>query len=476
MTERSYLWDGVVTGDASIAPYTAQEFLKYFSLTRSDNNQGVIPGYLGSLEPSFAGSSLAAVYVKAGAAIVDGRLYVLDEDTTVRISVPAAELGWRLDYLVLRVSGSQVRLTVVEGNPELLTPVVPAINESDVPIAVVYVTTQVADGYVYDRRPFLTNMYSDSIESHNNLIKNSDFSVYTPAAGDPPEWWAESGIFAASYPAKGTVAPLFYGGTRGRYVALSPNPTGAGEIGVAGVEAGIYQTIQAGGGKVFTLKGDIQLEAVGDEAFPTTLTVSLTGFDQYGSLVGYRQEAYVQRVEAENANFFPYRFTTEFKEEISFLSVSFTAASITTGAEGFVGQVVLTAGYNTGKIIEEQELIIHRNFVADANWNVTAKSDATTTIDLDTDFGGNIAAGNYAVMLRITIRDSTSNIGVCKIRILTMDGVDVGGVYLTNEPNDANRSGNILVPIDEARQFQIAVDATGAGTLDATVVIVGTLL
>lgn len=159
MTERSYLWDGTVTGDASLAPYSAEEFLKYFTLTRSDNNAGVIPGYLGSLAPAFAGDNLSAVYIKAGAAIVDGRLYVLDEDIVIPIEVPAAALGARLDYIVIRVTGSAARLTVVQGAPAS-GPSVPTINAQDVPICLVYVDTQVADGYVYDRRNFLTNVIS----------------------------------------------------------------------------------------------------------------------------------------------------------------------------------------------------------------------------------------------------------------------------------------------------------------------------
>lgn len=82
MTEKSYLWDGTVTGDASLAPYNAQEFNIWMFSTFLSNNltEGyVIPGYLDDLWVRGAGEGNYGVIVNAGAACFNNFLYILDE-------------------------------------------------------------------------------------------------------------------------------------------------------------------------------------------------------------------------------------------------------------------------------------------------------------------------------------------------------------------------------------------------------------
>lgn len=80
MTQKSYFWDGTVTGDAADAPYDTDEFNSIFIgllLTANRALEGVIPSY----HSSYSGllhvtASGTTANVATGAALVDGTLLI----------------------------------------------------------------------------------------------------------------------------------------------------------------------------------------------------------------------------------------------------------------------------------------------------------------------------------------------------------------------------------------------------------------
>lgn len=77
MTEKSWFWNGLVSGDASLAWYSSAELAKIWKkmFTVDPTEQGVIAGYLTSL---LVDSTTTKARVDDGAAIVNGRIYEND--------------------------------------------------------------------------------------------------------------------------------------------------------------------------------------------------------------------------------------------------------------------------------------------------------------------------------------------------------------------------------------------------------------
>jgi len=161
MTEKSYYWDGLITGDATLAPYTE---LAYHSMWRKMfskyNSGGVIDSYLNELE--VIGIS-QGVQVKSGAALVDGWFYENDDIFSVSLDLPTTNP--RIDCIVLRMNyvTQTVRITVVDGT-EAATPNAPAVTQIhgvtwDLKLAEVTITTAGAITVV-NRRKFAITPFS----------------------------------------------------------------------------------------------------------------------------------------------------------------------------------------------------------------------------------------------------------------------------------------------------------------------------
>ena len=151
MTERSRFWDGTTLGDATDAPYSAQEFSQVMLGMLAQNNVspwqrsfvGMGAGYgVGSL---LVTGTATPVSIAAGTAVVAGMWYENDAAATLAVSTPA--VNPRRDRVVLRASWASqtIRLALLAG-VEAATPTAPALTQTfgttwEVSLATVYITT-----------------------------------------------------------------------------------------------------------------------------------------------------------------------------------------------------------------------------------------------------------------------------------------------------------------------------------------------
>lgn len=144
MTEKSYYWDGTVTGDASLAPYSTEIYnaLLWYLLLSSSVNEGYISGFEDELEVIGVAT---AVSVGIGAAIVNGTFYRNSLPLSFAIDTPTTNP--RIDTIVLRKSwaSQKVRLALLAG-AENASPTAPALAQLDllvweIPLANILITT-----------------------------------------------------------------------------------------------------------------------------------------------------------------------------------------------------------------------------------------------------------------------------------------------------------------------------------------------
>jgi hypothetical protein len=153
MTERSFVWDGILTGDATIAPYSSAEWaeLQRNLAGAGRNNYGVLSGTGNgtqvALEVQATSPASAGVRMFMGAALVNGHVYINDATLTLSISANASG-STRIDTVIIRrdTVAQTARAVVKQGTPSG-TPV-PATLQQDATtweIPVAYVT--VANGF-----------------------------------------------------------------------------------------------------------------------------------------------------------------------------------------------------------------------------------------------------------------------------------------------------------------------------------------
>lgn len=155
MTETSQVWDGILTGDASVAPYSALEWAAREKLMKGLGamfpNYGVIPGTGdGSYPPLFVAAKAPAstnVEVKIGGALVNGRLY--ENTASVNLVIGANASGnVRIDTVVLRVDyvAQTVRLVTLQGTPAA-SPARPALTQNTTTYEIPLADIAVANGF-----------------------------------------------------------------------------------------------------------------------------------------------------------------------------------------------------------------------------------------------------------------------------------------------------------------------------------------
>ena len=143
MTETSFYWEGTAAGDATLAPYSSNQYhtlwQKLFTIS---DNQGIIDGHLDSLEVI---GITGGVKIKTGAALVDGLFYENDSAKSIEITEPVTDS--RIDRVVIRKTWvtQQARITIIEGT-ENASPTAPAITQTedaewDIPLAQFLITT-----------------------------------------------------------------------------------------------------------------------------------------------------------------------------------------------------------------------------------------------------------------------------------------------------------------------------------------------
>lgn len=126
MAQSSRVWDGVLIGDATDAPYSALEWARIWKLMFGNGtpfpNYGVFSGSgdgtYNPLQVNATAVISANVQVQIGAALVNGRFY---ENTAVEtLAVGANSSGNpRIDTVILRADyvGQTVRLAIKQGTP-----------------------------------------------------------------------------------------------------------------------------------------------------------------------------------------------------------------------------------------------------------------------------------------------------------------------------------------------------------------------
>jgi len=143
MTETSFYWNGLVTGDASLAPYSHNVWNRLWQVmfTRADN-EGVLDGIDNELAVS---GTTVAVSVATGKALVDGSLYQSSEAVSIAIPTPVTDP--RIDRIVVRKDWSTqtIRIARVAGT-ENASPTAPALTQTDlsiweIPLAQALITT-----------------------------------------------------------------------------------------------------------------------------------------------------------------------------------------------------------------------------------------------------------------------------------------------------------------------------------------------
>jgi hypothetical protein len=159
------------------------------------------------------------------------------------------------------------------------------------------------------------------------------------------------------------------------------------------------------------------------------------------------------------------------------IDISFTSQAANTVFT--LGQLVVTEGYQPGGFVPVHELIMFNNPVGDASWTADAYSSGTVNVNLATAFNG--AAGPYirGAIIKVQANDSGS---AAAITFVGVELCGVGGAIgptpfsLQGVTNDTKRSGIVYVQItqgDANATFSVTVTATGPGTCDVTLELIG---
>jgi hypothetical protein len=474
MTEKSYLWDGTVTGDASEAPYDKDKFNTFmFLLQATDNvlnNAYTVPSYLNDLR-TYSDETGMFVIVDSGAAIMGGR-YLFKSDTSVSLNIDSiATSGYfRYDYIILRLNtnAQTIRLAVLKGSetndPTLLSE--PTLTQTtlirEIPIARIYVddaTTYIQDKYVHDRRIFATNAYTSNEYklSDRNLIINSEFMAASGIPSTEPEGWDGAATRMVSKLSKMS---------RGQAV----------EIDSTSFSLFLLQSIPINPQyKTFTVKGILK-DTTGGSSY-SSVTLYPTTLDGTVLPGTFKSQEYINIVANTEIEF---QFTVTLDDDTLLKAIQLRVFS--SGGTLEVGQIIVVPGYHPGPFREFNETIMFRRALTAAGWSDTAKSSGTTLVDLNADYG--LPNRTKGVYVRLRGRDSGSAGGVASIQLqgyAAPYNTIYGTVELDGVNNDVYREGAFYIPVDppiynaqdETPQMRIIVVATGAGTFDATAEIIG---
>lgn len=461
MAQDSAMHQGATTGHAAstdiwAAPYSADEYANIYSkLLASDIAIAyVIPGYANNLKIQANSPAAMNVIVKSGAALFRGRIYENTTDETITIAAADAT-NPRIDRVVLRhdIAAQTILLAVVTGTPAA-TPSLPALTQNastyELELGYVWVaalTASIADAEVHDMRQFMITPELMFKALHQpNMIINSEFMARSTASG--------SGGVTENYTLVGTVT--FTDATkpaqmsRGRAIAMTAGTALDGH----------QQTVLCKASTLYSFKclmnvtaGDVgRITITTNSGAPQTITRNI-------------------------------RRTGTFIEEIIYFTTEADASSITVAWLGVnatdiitVGQSLLVEGYTAGPYREIHETIFFINSLSDSNWQTDAKSTGTTTITLTIDYGARILLGTRAVYFTLEANDSGS--AAASAVFLAIMPVTSGTSYasrldLNGLPNDKIHSATGIVTLNDLVRFVIDVSASGVGTLDATVRILG---
>lgn len=455
MTERSYVWNGTVGGDATLAPYNRSEFNPYLfaSLCSYGSSTYVVPGYLDELRVDYSSDNIYSVTINSGAALIKNFLYVQDEPITLSLSSVS---GYRIDRVVLRIDYLKQTIVpaIIEGSAHSaftytsvlkgsLTQIEEILWEGE--LAQVLVTSTSVESVSGDRRLFLVNARAKTTPNH---IRNSEFLVFTQTGtGNSPEYWESVGSPDTNVALPSTQA-------RGYSIYLVANESLTQTI---PVDSSIYHTVS--------------IHTLVISAF--CIKIKLRGRKLNGAYTDY----IISNSMFNDDVFLTHTFTDLISE------IEITLEPITTG---YVGQVVCRLEHYTGNNQFITDIIPFRDVLTDANWDGDAKSTVQTVIDFSVDYGPTIRNGSFGAFVRLEGRDSSALTNVTKSLTAECSPVnfaDYGILECGGLGADYLRSLTCIVPLNFAThrsslspaQMRLSVVATGAGTLDAWAELVGLL-
>jgi hypothetical protein len=172
MTETSWPWGGITVGDATLAPYSDDEWSDIWRklFVEDRTAQGVLKRYANELAVSGA---VSPVSVATGAALIDGKFY--ESDAVVGVAIPTPAVSTRIDRIVLRkdFAAQTVRITRIAGAEGGAAP---AITQNDgvtwdIPLAQASITTGGAITLTDERRYIW-----DRLAEHMKILSAEVFS------------------------------------------------------------------------------------------------------------------------------------------------------------------------------------------------------------------------------------------------------------------------------------------------------------
>lgn len=463
MSLTTYFWDGLTTGDATQSPYSSAEFALFLSglLTSEVSGYGyVIPTSINVFATLPSTPAAMTVLSRQGICWVDGRLYREPTDATLTIAA-ADPTNPRIDRIILRVdkTAQTIRRAVLTGTPAA-TPAKPTLTNTativEISLAYIWVAAAVAtivQQEIHDERVFLPNFEEIRQFIHqDNLIVNSEFLAFSTlstvpgatASPEPPDHWTKV-LTPTSFSRVARHSLM----SRGYACRIVTNAAGEGMNQQIPVRANGHYTIKVSLSAAIGSSCVIQLTT--NSASPNTII-------RYRRFSGQEDEIIYYATEAD----------------ATLINVSIYSFNV--GGDTFdVGQVIVVQGKEPGPYRQIHETLIFQHPVGDANWNLTAKSSGTTTIDLDTDFQALIPDGVRSLIVNITANDSGSAAGTARLTVISMVGGTgtAFGVILDGVTNDKQRRTQGQVGLNEGNQFDVLVTATGALTLDASMTIMG---
>jgi hypothetical protein len=213
MTEYGMPFDGILTGDATVAPYSAAEWARMWKLMHGAGtpfpNYGVFAGSGGGtyspLEVRATAVLSSNVDVQVGAALIDGRFY---ETTAVKtLAINANSSGNpRIDTIILRLDyvGQTVRLAVKQGTAAA-SPVRPTLQQDTVYWEIPLADIAVANGF--------TTLGQSTISQRQQVVHSGNVGWQAYAF---PFRYAIGGVLGSASiilsPARTLLVPFFLGG------------------------------------------------------------------------------------------------------------------------------------------------------------------------------------------------------------------------------------------------------------------------
>jgi hypothetical protein len=468
MTQISYVWNGIITGDATTAPYTKEPFNQFImGIHLNDLDTAyVVPGYLDDLDIR-AGNPTGGFFVTVatGAAIYGNYAYINDTELSFPLEQIATAGFFRYDLIVIRKDSTEqtVRIALLKGveTNAAYTLFDPTVAPNECILARIYVddsNAYLADKYVYDQRMFATSNYSlgNYGNYQNNLLVNSEYMAFSSSDGsNPPEFWDTATRGSSTITESVKLSNM----SRGRSLVLTDESMFQDFRFLRGLE------------NVFTVKGTFLTTAEGG-------TYTFTLKQRLGNDIRVQEF-----ISLPNNELVEFQFTVTYTGEDQGLRLEVTNA----GGGLELGQIIVVPGYHPGPFRQFNEHLPFYEAVPDANWTATAKSSAITSIDLSASFGSKILDQTKAVILRLKGNDSGSAAGAPSLTALgyytAPASVAYGQLELDGITNDVSREVNCTIPVNQSTQalqdqtprFRLEVVATGAGTFDATVEVIGVI-